>query len=265
MSAQLAVLESAALIRSGANWNSIEKEFRFDYLSDYQIRQFRLVYKVSQESGGSLVAALERLARVFEQQQKQQAEINLAFATPKATANLILGLPLLALILAELFGIGVFSAVINSSLGIVSLAAGLILLIIARIVSLRMLLRARPLEQDPGAIFDAIAIGLSAGLGPKSAVGLANRHLVEQFGLSISQAELTELDRVMALSERLGMSVGPALAATADVNRYRFWQAQKESTSKLTISLLVPLGLIALPAFLLLAVVPVAIGLFQGS
>jgi pilus assembly protein TadC len=54
------------------------------------------------------------------------------------------------------------------------------------------------------------------------------------------------------------------LSARADALRHRLWNRRRQDLAKLSISLLLPLGLAALPAFVFLAVVPLGIGLFRA-
>jgi tight adherence protein B len=138
-------------------------------------------------------------------------------------------------------------------------------LIVARIVSLRMLDRAKPREADPGAFLDAVVIGLSAGLSPKSASSLASRASLENLGAETSPEQLGAFYDSVAVSEQSGIALTGILSARADALRHRLWNRRRTDLAKLSISLLLPLGLAALPAFVFLAVVPVGIGLFRGA
>ena len=110
MSANLAVLELSALLRSGATNQAAIKAFQVDLLSEFQKKQFQFIWDVSRDSGGNLALALDRLAQVFDSQHKQSAELKVSFASPRASANLILMLPLLAVIFAELLGLPTISS-----------------------------------------------------------------------------------------------------------------------------------------------------------
>jgi tight adherence protein B len=265
MSANLAVLELAALLRSGATSSSAIKAFQEQSLSEFQKAQFKFVWEVARESGGNLALSLDRLAEVFDAQQKQNSELKLAFASPRATANLILLLPLAAVVFSELLGLSALSASLETSLGSLAVGVGLLLLIVARIVSLRMLDRAKPREADPGAFLDAVVIGLSAGLSPKSASSLASRASLENLGAETSPEQLGAFYDSVAVSEQSGIALTGILSARADALRHRLWNRRRTDLAKLSISLLLPLGLAALPAFVFLAVVPVGIGLFRGA
>jgi tight adherence protein B len=128
-----------------------------------------------------------------------------------------------------------------------------------------MIEKARPREADPGAFLDAVAIGLSAGLSAKSAAALAQRKSIDSFGVDVSREQLGALWDAVAISEQSGIALTGILSARADALRHRLWNRRRNALARLSISLLWPLGLAALPAFVFLAVVPVGIGLLQSA
>jgi tight adherence protein B len=67
------------------------------------------------------------------------------------------------------------------------------------------------------------------------------------------------------VSEQSGIALNGLLSARADALRHRLWNNHRAQLAKLSIALLIPLGLAALPAFVFLAVVPVGIGLFSAT
>jgi tight adherence protein B len=241
------------------------KSFQEDKLSPFQRTQFRFIWEVARESGGNLALSLDRLAKVFEAQQRQNLELKLAFSSPKATANLILLLPIVAVLFAELLGLSALSASLETGLGSLTIGFGLLLLIIARIVSLRMLEKAKPREADPGAFLDAVVIGLSAGLSAKSSAALAQRKSLVSLGQDVCSEQLSACWESVQFSEQSGIALTGILSAKADALRQRLWNKRRNELARLSISLLLPLGLAALPAFVFLAVVPVGIGLFRGQ
>jgi tight adherence protein B len=257
MSADLAVLEVTALLRSGTSQTAARNHLQTDDLTEFQVKQFQFIWEVATESGGHLALALDRLAEVFRAQQLQ--------FSPKATANLILLLPLFAVLFSELLGLSALGASFGTALGAVSVGLGLLLLIVARISSLRMLEKAKPREADPGAFLDAVAIGLSAGLNPKAAAAMARTKSKVLFGEEVSADQLNIFWEAVKVSEQSGIALNGLLSARADALRHRLWSNHRSQLAKLSISLLIPLGLAALPAFVFLAVVPVGIGLFSAT
>jgi tight adherence protein B len=265
MSAELAVMELASLLRAGTSAKNARNQFPIANLSSFQQKQFDFIWIVATDSGGGLAKGLDRLASVFGQQNHQLAELKIAFASPKATANLILVLPLVAVFFSELLGLSALAASVGTSLGAVSVGVGLILLIVARVSSLRMLEAAKPRELDPGAFLDAISIALSAGLNPKSAAAMARSRFSQTLLEEVSSEQWLIFWEAVKASEQSGIALTGLLAARADSLRYRMWNNHRAVISKLQIKLMIPLGLAALPAFVLLAVVPVGIGLFSSQ
>ena len=257
-------MEITALLRSGTSATVAKRQLQTEDLSEFQLKQFQFIWEVAAESGGHLALALDRLTEVFRAQQRQFAELGIAFASPKATANLILVLPIAAVIFSELLGLSALSASFQTALGVISIGLGLLLLIVARISSLRILEGAKPREADPGAFLDAVAIGLSAGLSPKAAASLARTKSKQQFSQDVPADQLTIFWDAVRVSEQSGIALNGLLLARADTLRHRLFSNQRSSLAKLSVSLLIPLGLAALPAFVFLAVVPVGIGLFSA-
>jgi tight adherence protein B len=265
VSAQIAIMEIAALLRSGASSKYALDQFQSSLLSKHQNLQFQFIWKTATRAGGNLALALDRLAQVFEQQSRAMSELKLAFSSPKATANLILLLPIFVLLLSELLGVSTLETSFSSGLGILALGLGLILLIVARIISLRMLERARPQEADPGAYLDAVVIALSAGLPARSAENLAANIHIEIFEEPANEVAVANFLDALKISEQSGIALSGILSARAEALRHKLWNQRRSILAKVSVSLMLPLGLAALPAFVLLAVVPLGLGLFNAG
>ena len=105
-------------------------EIEIQNLSEPQQKQFQLVWGLATTLGGPVVMALNRIADVFDRQQRNLNEVQLAFAGPQSTSRLVTGLPLVALVLAQLVGMNPAGAITGSALGLVSVALGVGLLAI---------------------------------------------------------------------------------------------------------------------------------------
>ncbi len=261
--ANLAVIELAALIRSGLSSRQALDGFKIQELSPSQQQQFKFIWQVALQSGGRIADALERLGQVFSQQQKQLSDLEVAYASPRATARLILWLPLASMFIGQLLGISAIEASLNSRLGVVALGLGLLMLIGAKFWSGRMLQKASPTSLDPAGYLDAVVIGLRAGLPPEKAKSLADKTINAEVGITASENEQEELASAISLSKKTGIPLGEIISAKADSLRQSHWHQKAEQVSRLSVSLMIPLGLAALPAFILLAVVPMALGLMR--
>jgi tight adherence protein B len=224
---------------------------------------FELVWRLSSKLGGPAAAALNRLAEVFKEAEKSKEEVKLAFAAPKATAQLVLGLPFVALGLAQAFGLNPLGSIFGSPLGFISVAIGLGLLIIGQLWTQRILARAAPLERDLGCLVDCTVIGLQAGLPLEQARAEAQAAYLVIFK---QEAEVEGAEAIAvagSLSRSTGAALTQILSGVADRVRERDRYETSSRIARLSIRLMIPLGVAVLPAFILLSVVPIAISLLS--
>lgn len=224
--------------------------------------RFELTWELANRLGGSPTPTLLRLAEVIESQQSQATSIQLAYAAPRATAKLIMGLPFAALVIGQLIGLNPIGSITGSILGFLSFLVGIALLIVGQMWVQNLLEKARPQFSDAGAFLDAVAIGLSAGLSPERAESEARS--LKGIGIPDPEAEAS-LEECRALSHQTGSSIRGLLLDAAQAIRAAQRNHQAQAISKLQIRLMLPLGLLTLPAFVLLAVAPMAIGMLTHT
>lgn len=267
ISAANAVRQISALISAGLPAQQARQicENQILKLSDWQNKQFQLVWNLATSLGGPVVIALSRIADVFDREQRNQNEVQLAFAAPQSTARLVTGLPLVALLLSQLVGMNPLGAIIGSPFALISVCLGAGLLVLGRYWSKRLLAKALPQTQDPGAFIDCVVIGLQAGL-PLQA---ARERALQNFQLVLDQNSSTldeqTLNEAAELSRRSGASLTEILMATADRFRDELRFEIANRIARLGIRLMIPLGVAVLPAFILLSIVPIAISLLSNG
>jgi tight adherence protein B len=230
--------------------------------------QFELVWKLSQQFGGPIVLALNRITDVFDRKQRNQNEVELAFAGPQSTAKLVMWLPVLALVLAQLVGMNPLAAIVGSLLGELSVSLGLGLMFAGRQWTRRLLAKALPAPQDSsaidrGAYLDCVVIGLQAGLPLSQARIEAQREFENVFKSSPQNENFVELEKAAELSRTTGASLTEILSAAADAFRDEQRHEIATRISRLGVQLMIPLGVAVLPAFVLLSIVPIAISLLS--
>mgnify|MGYP000869342178 FL=1 len=71
--------------------------------------------------------------------------------------------------------------------------------------------------------------------------------------------------RAIAEAQALGTSLDPALLAEAESSRARAQADLEQAAERLGVSVLLPLGVCVLPAFILLGVVPVLLAVLDGA
>jgi tight adherence protein B len=174
-------------------------------------------------------------------------------------------LPVACLALAQVFGLNPIGAVFQNRLALLSVLIGIALLVAGRIWTKSIIAKAAPDESDPGLVFDAVRTGLKAGLPLSSAI----EEVAVAFGQnSLGALEPSSLERLQALGDlnrNSGASLDSLLLSAARSSReFKFFE-EADSVAKLSVKLMLPLGLVTLPAFVLTSVVPIAIGLLSNG
>ncbi|WFR66665.1 hypothetical protein P9139_18265 [Curtobacterium flaccumfaciens] len=121
----------------------------------------------------------------------------------------------------------------------------------------------------PGVLLDAWAVAVSGG-GAWASGGAAVREAFdERHGSSDvtarSATEAARLREVLALSRRAGVPAAALLRAAAEDVRDDAAAAGLAAAERLAVRLVLPLGVCVLPAFVLVGVVPVVVGVLSST
>ena len=220
------------------------------------------VHQVARETGAPLGEALWALADALRERQDVAAAVRQAVIAPVYTQRLLMALPLLGLATSWALGVDAIGFLTGSALGWGSLAVAVILLLVAGRWSGKMIRAAMP---GPGYLspsLDLLAIAASGGSSPEAA-----RLRVEQVldDYRIPAASTGELPELTELSRRVGVPLGALAKAEASWARARAKATALEGANALSVKILFPLGALVLPAFVLIAVIPVVFALLQGA
>lgn len=212
-------------------------------LSEGTWRDLQRLMQVNRMVGGQLVPTLQRFAQVLRQRDELTEEIQIAATGPKASARLVMNLPILVFVGGAISGIPVFQLLTSSMLAIVSLVMGLTLYWIGSSWMSRIISRAQPIEEDPGFDLDVLAVAVGAGLP----LGFA----CKQFDIDEGLIEFleSEVPTIQLLSER------------ADDLRQQQHNENRKRIQRTSVAILWPLGVTVLPAFVLVAIVPLALAM----
>jgi len=243
------LLELAALAEAGISLREAQKLVPLDN----EMHQTTLV--VAQTFGGPIAKTLKRQAEVVAQVAASNRTLEVAYATPKATAKLMLWLPPGGFLFGQLIGLNPVPVILHNFVAQLSLIVGLALQVIGVLWSRRILRRGRPVLTDSGLVFDLVAIGLRAGISPL----LVRRKLATL--VPIGEADSAQLDRLESLSRRTGAPLENLLLAQAETARLDAAAQAEAQVAALAIKLMIPLGVVILPAFVLMSVVPIVISI----
>lgn len=263
-----AIRQISALVNAGLSARQARDicSESLDNLQPLEQKQFEVVWRLATSLGGPIVLALNRITEVFDRTQRNQQEVQLAFAGPQSTAKLVMWLPVLALVLSQLVGMNPLGAIVGSPLGALSVSVGAGLMVAGRWWTKRLLARALPNPDDSvaidrGAYLDCVLIGLQAGLPLSQARQSADLEFESGFQAKPLTENFEALDAAAELSRTTGAALTQILLSNADAFREKQRFEIASRISKLGVQLMIPLGLAVLPAFVLLAIVPIAVSL----
>ena len=272
----------------------LENSTRMRPHSRERLHDLQLSLRMSESAGAPLATSLERAAEHAEERIDALLGRQSALAAPRATGRILSWLPLLGLGLGVLMGSDPVGVLTGSILGALTGLFGLGLAFAGRRWTAALVHRAEVEstraghtggEQalnaptvDTALVLELLAAQLRAGLAPLAALGtlaeaLNSRPLYTvcqrlQMGSSWGSAwsgsaagTFGELRDALAPAYTGGAPSTALLLSLADAHRLSERRAAERAAGKLSVALVVPLGLCSLPAFICLGIVPILISL----
>ena len=212
--------------------------------------KFKEFIALAFELGAPLVPTLIQLEQQLRHEERTDQEIAQAQAVPQATRTLLLWLPVVSFVFAQVMGLGTFQGLWHP-VGAVSAALAAGLLYLGFRLSGSMLKRFMEPKPDPTISLMVLRICLSAG-EPLSRIS-KRLELVAPGGA-------TEL---VDLSSKTGARLSFLIDSELEQLNQKLLSERIEAARKLSVRLLIPLSLTTLPAFLLLTLPPIIIGFTQ--
>ena len=270
----------------------LENSTRMRPHSRERLHDLQLSLRMSESAGAPLATSLERAAEHAEERIDALLGRQSALAAPRATGRILSWLPLLGLGLGVLMGSDPVGVLTGSILGALTGMLGLGLAFAGRRWTAALVHRAEVesaasngVEQtsnvppvDTALVLELLAAQLRAGLAPLAALGtlaeaLNSRPLHTvcqrlQMGSGWGSAwsgsvagTFGELRDALAPAYTGGAPSTALLLSLADAHRLSERRAAERAAGKLSVALVVPLGLCSLPAFICLGIVPILISL----
>mgnify|MGYP000877505097 CR=1 FL=1 len=277
----------------------LENSTRMRPHSRERLHDLQLSLRMSECAGAPLATSLERAAEHAEERIDALLGRQSALAAPRATGRILSWLPLLGLGLGVLMGSDPVGVLTGSILGALTGLLGLGLAFAGRRWTAALVHRAEaesirtvnagseaekpasPADAAPvdtALVLELLAAQLRAGLTPLTALGtlaeaLNSRPLHTvcqrlQMGSGWGSAwsgsaagTFGELRDALAPAYTGGAPSTALLLSLADAHRLSERRAADRAAGKLSVALVVPLGLCSLPAFICLGIVPILISL----
>lgn len=232
-----------------------------------QWRVLAATWRVAERSGAAVAPVLDRFAESMRELTKLAEHRSVLLAGPRATIRLVIALPPLALLLGGLLGFDPLPALATPA-GAVTACVGLLLLVLGGLWASVLAQRVAKADWVAGWEFELMAVALSGGSPPAAAsllaldcADLARAEWVRLEGFAARGA----VTAMVAAGQSLGTPLGPLLRAEAERSRAVAKVELERAAERLGVSVLMPLGVCVLPAFVLLGVVPVLLAVLGGA
>ena len=227
------------------------------------------IWRLTETTGAAMSSTLNTLAEQlaeFEEYERQRA---LAFAGPKATMRLTVWLPVASIAMSMLLGFNPIGFLLLNPVGWAMMFVGALMILIANVWSERLIRRAAGSLARPGFAEELLVVALSAGLDQQRARILVTDAIDEFRVAGVSIAEFTSssgaVSRSLQLAQEAGVSVAGILQAEAASQRLEYRNLIQHRAAKLSVSLMMPMGVCVLPAFITLGVLPMMFSILGSS
>ena len=254
-----AVLAARALSdgRGGRRW----APGRPDAATTSAVSALAAMWLVASAAGAPLAPALRTAASALREAAASARAARIALAGPRATARLVVAMPAVAVVFGALLGYDTIGVLLGSPIGWACVVVGTALMLGARAWSTHLVARVSQHEPLPGLALELLAVAMAGGGSLGSAIDLVDAAM-RRAGLDGSTEQAAE---VVELATTVGAPLGELLRAEAAELRRRSAAAAAEAAAALESSLMIPLGVCVLPAFVVLGVVPLLVAVMSST
>ena len=235
--------------------------------SEPEWRLTAAAWTLAVRSGAPLAPVLERLADALQSLVQLMQRRSVLLAGPRATILLVAGLPALAILMGMLLGF--------DPLGVLLTPFGAVLMVTGTMLEATGILWASRLARSVAAADRVTAIeceltwvAMQGGVPPQT----ARRWVAEAIDRAQTEWVTVEdlcddspLGRILEAAAAAGVPAGPLLLETSASARREAHAELERRAERLGVRVLIPLAVCILPAFVLLAVIPVLVSLFGGA
>jgi tight adherence protein B len=219
-------------------------------------------WRVAAETGAPVATSFAALAEGMRELGQARRDVAVALAGPRSAGTVVGLLPLVALLFGTALGFDSFGVLFGTVPGLVCLALGSGLTVLARWWTRALVRRATPTDPAPGLALDLLAVALSGGVSVQRARACVSAALADA---RLPDGGHGTADEVLELAVRAGVPAAALLRSEAALARRRARSEGQRAAATLSVTLMLPLGVCILPAFMLLGVAPMVIAVLGST
>jgi tight adherence protein B len=243
-------------------------------------RQVACAWRVAETSGAPMADCLHSLVSALRAADEARRDVQVALSGPRATANVVLALPPVGLLFSAGLGFDTGAVLVGTPIGWACVVVAGCLVVVARRWNARLVRGAHPSSRVPGLRPELLAVALSGGSSWSSGLAAVDEAVAwcgveavasEPRGGAGSADETADrierrrCEAVLDLSRRAGAPAGLLLRSEARELRLEARTAAPAAAGRLGVTLMLPLGVCILPAFLVVGVVPLVVSLVSST
>jgi tight adherence protein B len=235
-------------------------------------RQVACAWRVAETSGAPMADCLHSLVSALRAADEARRDVQVALSGPRATANVVLALPPVGLLFSAGLGFDTGAVLVGTPIGWACVVVAVCLVVVAGRWNARLVRGAHPSSRVPGLRPELLAVALSGGASWSSGLAAVDEAVAwcgveavasEPRGGAGSADETADrierrrCEAVLDLSRRAGAPAGLLLRSEA--------RGLGGRAGRLGVTLMLPLGVCILPAFLVVGVVPLVVSLVSST
>lgn len=224
------------------------------------------LWSFTMTTGAPPAAVLEVCSQAFTAAAENARQARVHLAGPQAATRLVMGLPLLAIAGGMLAGYDPLGFLVGSALGwaVIVVATGLMFL--SYRWSARMVNSAQQWNWARGMAAETLSISLAAGLSVHQAREWAGK-VAKDYSRSHEDAvrELAQCDRFVDISAQTGVALVGLMRGEALMQRHAAREESQVRVERLSVQLMIPLGVCILPAFIAVGVLPLVASVISST
>ncbi|GGA70075.1 pilus assembly protein TadB [Pseudoclavibacter endophyticus] len=221
-------------------------------------RALGCAWALAGRTGAPLARSLAGLADGFRDVGEAERDVRVALEGPNSTSRIVIALPLVGLGLGLVMGVDTLGVLTTTPLGIACSVAGAALMAGAWWWMRALVRRARVSDPHPGLALDLVALGLRGG-GAATDIAATVAAAMREYDLRDGAA--AEVGRTLDLAADAGVPPAELLRREAALVRVIARASAKRRAARLGVSLMLPLGVCVLPAFIALGVAPLILAI----